>query len=315
MKLSVYIHGSSPFKPKETVEEYINLATQYENDGFHTLWFADHLIRTPDPNKGPIFETWSLISGLAMVTDNIRFGTLVSPITFRNIGVFAKMVSTIDHLSKGRITVGLGNGWFAREHEMFDIPFGSVGERMDLLKVYVVSLLQLWKGSDEITTNDQTVNLQNAYLNPQPIQVPHPPLLIGGGGEKRTLKWVAQYAQLSNFGGNLDQLEHKIAILKQHCLHVNRDFNTITKTTNRAAIIRDSKDELEQAITTYQNRLRELGMSVPSVETFSQNRLVGNPEAIAEQLKGLKTIGIDEVILTLNDRVSEQLAHELLQVI
>lgn len=311
MKLGIYIHGSSPFNPKENIAEYIKLAKRYENNGFDSLWFADHLIRTPDPNKSGLFESWSLIAGLSMITKNIRFGTLVSPVTFRNIGVFAKTVSTIDHLNQGRTIVGLGNGWFEKEHDMFDIPFGTTKSRMDLLENNIKNLIALWT-EKEVNSTDQ-IKLKNAYLNPKTVQQPHPPILIGGGGEKRTLKMVAKYAQMSNFGGIIENINHKLSILKNHCQDIGRNFNEIIPTTNRAAIIGLTQDEVEKGIKNYRNRFAELGMKVPTVDNFAKNRLVGTPEQIAEQITELKEIGIKLTILTLNDQTSEKYARKILK--
>lgn len=313
MKLGVYIHGSSPFKPKETVSEYITLAKQYETDGFDSLWFADHLIRTPDPNKSPLYEAWSLIAGLSMVTEKIRFGTLVSPITFRNIGVFAKLISTIDHLNNGRTIVGLGNGWFDREHSMFDVSFGTVKSRMDILESYLQNLIALWTDDDVTSTEQSPIKLKNAYLNPKPIQKPSPPILIGGGGEKRTLKMVAKYAQMSNFGGSIENLVHKLSVLENHCENVGRNFKEIIPTTNRAVIIGKSAEEVSISIENYRNRLGELGMTVPSLDDFGKNRLIGTPEQIAEQIAEINEIGIKMIILTINDQQSEMYAGELLR--
>ncbi len=309
MKLGLYIHGSSPFRPKESISEYIELASQYEKAGFHSLWFADHMIRTPDPNKSPLYETWSLISGLSMVTDKIKLGTLVSPVTFRNIGLFAKMISTIDHLSNGRVIVGLGNGWYDKEHSIFNIPFDSLGKRMDLLESYVINLIALW--TQDLVTSSGIITLKNAYLNPQPIQK-YPPILIGGGGEKRTLKMVAKYAQMSNFGGSVEVLQHKLTVLENHCSDVGRDFYDIITTCNRAAIIGKNKEDTKLAIDKYRLRLSKLGMNVPSLNDFGKNRLVGTLSEIGEQMDRLKEIGINILILTLNDAQSEKHASELI---
>lgn len=311
MKLSVYIHGSSPFNPKTTIDEYIKLAQKYENDGFDTLWFADHLIRTPDPNKSPLFEAWSLISALAMVTKKIRFGTMVTPVTFRNLGLFAKMISTIDHISDGRITVGLGNGWYEKEHQMFDLEFGTMQQRMTTLEHWLQDLLSLWNADATTLINGHI--LKNAYLNPKPIQQPHPPILIGGGGEKITLKYVAKYAQMSNFGGSIETLQNKISVLEGHCDNLGRNISDITTTTNMAAIIGLNEKEVNVSVEEYRTKLKDFGYNVPSLDDFAKNRLVGTPEQILEQIDIRKEIGIKMINLTINDKRSEDLAGSLIK--
>lgn len=306
MKLGVYIHGSSPFHPKESFDEYKRLTNYYEHIGIDTLWFADHLIRTPDPNKSGLFETWSLIAGLSTITDKIKFGTMVTPITFRNIGVFAKMISTIDHMSKGRIIVGLGTGWQNKEHNMFDIDFPNLKQRFLMLEDYVKGLLELWMPGDTVEYQSDSINLKDAYLNPQSYQRPHPPILIGGSGEQKTLKLVAQYAQMSNFSGNNEALVHKLSILEKHCEDIGRDFNEITPTTNMAAIIGLTQDEVEEGVRNYRGRFVELGMQAPAIETFAKNRLVGTPEDVNNRVKELEELGIKSVNITINDLKSEQ---------
>ncbi len=311
MKLSVYLHGSSPFNPKTTIEEYVNLATKYEKYGLDTLFFADHLIRTPDPNKSPLYETWTLMSALAMVTKRIRFGTMVTPVTFRNIGVFAKMISTIDHISNGRVTVGLGNGWYQKEHEMFSLEFGTMRERMTTLEYWLQDLMLLWKAEE--TTNVSGNILKNAYLNPKPLQKPHPPILIGGGGEKVTLKYVAKYAQMSNFGGSIETLQNKINVLEKHCDNAGRKLSDITITTNMAAIIGSTENEVNESVEIYRTKLAEFGQKVPSLDDFKKNRLVGTPEQIMEQIDLREDIGINMINLTINDKRSEDLVVNLIK--
>lgn len=311
MKLGVYIHGSSPFNPKTNVDDYINLAKMYEGYGIDTLWFADHLIRTPDPHKSPLFESWSLITALSMVTEKIRFGTMVTPVTFRNIGLFAKMISTIDHLSNGRITVGLGNGWYQKEHDMFAIPFETTGWRMDMLRHWLEDLLSLWTAdAGEIVSGNI---IKNAYLNPKPLQQPHPPILIGGAGEKVTLKYVAKYAQMSNFGGSIEDLQHKIGILNNHCEKIGRNIKEITITTNMAAIIGENQAEVDLGVKKYREKLGEMNSNIPSIEDFKRNRLVGTPEEIIGQIELREEIGIDMINLTINDNKSETLAGRLIK--
>ncbi|MCE7736680.1 MAG: LLM class flavin-dependent oxidoreductase [Candidatus Heimdallarchaeota archaeon] len=313
MKLGVYIHGSSPFHPKESFDEYKRLTKYYENIGIETLWFADHLIRTPDPNKSGLFETWSLIAGLSTITDKIKFGTMVTPITYRNIGVFAKMISTIDHMSKGRIIVGLGTGWYNKEHQMFNINYPTLKQRFVMLEDYVKGLLALWMSEDTVEYQSDSIELNAAYLNPQSYQRPHPPILIGGSGEQKTLKLVAKYAQMSNFSGNNETLVHKLSILKGHCEAIGRDFNEITPTTNMAAIIGLTKDEVEEGIKNYRKRFVELGMRAPAKETFAKNRLVGTPEEVCNRVKELENLGIKAVNITINDSKSEQYLSDVVK--
>ncbi|OLS25016.1 MAG: Pyrimidine monooxygenase RutA [Candidatus Heimdallarchaeota archaeon LC_2] len=313
MKLGVYIHGSSPFNPKVTFDEYSQLAIFYENAGVETLWFADHLIRTPDPNESPLFETWSLIAGLSTITETIKFGTMVSPVTFRNIGLFAKMISTIDHMSNGRIIVGLGSGWYEKEHEMFDLQYPDLKTRSKLLEDSIEALIQLWTSPNKVNFQSDSFTLKNAYLNPKPIQKPHPPILIGGGGEKITLLQVAKYAQMSNFSGNIETIKHKLTVLKNHCSNIGRNYDEIIPTINMAAVIGKNQGEVEIGVEQYRDRFLQLGMTPPSLSGFADNRLVGTPEQIGEQIDKLKIIGVKEINITINDKTSEKYLPEVIK--
>ena len=311
MRLGVYIHGSSPFRPKESIQEYYDLALKFEKLGCDTLWFADHLIRTPDPNRAPLYETWALISAIAARTSKIRLGTMVTPITFRNLGYFAKMITTIDHISEGRVIAGLGTGWYEKEHTIFNIPLPPLKERFKLLEETLVLLKQLWMDESVTSPSDFTIKLKDAYINPKPKARPHPPILIGGSGEKKTLKFVARYAQMANFGGTEETIRQKIEVLKNHCNIENRDFGDILVTTNRAIVMGEDEQEVEIGIQNYCARFTELGMNPPDRSSFRANRLVGTPSQVKSQLQNLEDLGVGMVNLTINDSRTEELLSDL----
>ncbi|MFX0066467.1 MAG: LLM class flavin-dependent oxidoreductase [Candidatus Hermodarchaeota archaeon] len=311
MKFGVNIHSSSPFRPITAIEDYLKMAKKYEQDGLDSLWFADHLIRTPDPQKSDLFETWTLIAGLSIPTSKIRFGTLVTPIGFRNIGLFAKMVSTIDHLTNGRVNVGLGAGWYQREYDMFNIPFGTLKERFHLLEGYIKTLLALWKGEEY--THEESPRVSRGYLAPKPIQKPHPPILIGGGGEKRTLKLVAKYAQMSNFSATNEGIKHKLSILENHCAAVGRDFKEIEPTITRALCCGKTPEEVDEIVKWYRNRLKELRGTAPSREDFSKDRFVGTPDQIISQISEVRDLGVKHILFTINDEKSSELCGEIIK--
>ncbi len=306
MKLGVYIHGTSPFNPITYFEEYKERALKFEREGFDSLWFADHLIRTPDPGKPPVYETWSLMSALGAITSKIKFGTLVTPITFRNFGVFAKILTTVDHITNGRLIAGLGIGWYQKEHSMFGLEFRSAKERFAILDATLDAFNRLCKG--EIVDNER-LGLKQAYLNPLPIQQPLP-ILLGGSGEKKTFRLVAKYAHMSNFGGTKDQLKRKLAVLKERCDEIGRDFEEIVTTTNRALITAGDNQQLEESITNYKIRLNKPDISA---EELRSNRFIGLPSEIAEQIKELKEIGIKYITFTINDPLSYELTGDVLQ--
>ncbi|MHA2276155.1 MAG: LLM class flavin-dependent oxidoreductase, partial [Candidatus Kariarchaeaceae archaeon] len=237
----------------------------------------------------------------------------VTPVSFRNFGPFAKLMSTVDHISNGRITLGLGTGWHAQEHKMFDIDYPNIQSRYTLLEDTIRALIKLWTSDKAINFQSESIKLSGAYLNPKPVQKPHPPILIGGGGEKRTLKLVAKYAQMSNFGGNNETIFHKLSILENHCDQIGRNFNEIEPTTNMAAIIGSNDEEVNLGIRKYRKRFQELGILPPPMDTFDKNRLVGTPEQIIGRIEELSSLGIRSINITINDSQSEKYLEKIVE--
>ena len=187
-------------------------------------WLFDHFypIMTDDP-AGPCFEGWTALAYLAGITNRLRLGLMVTGNTYRHPAVLANMCATLDVVSKGRLEIGLGAAWNAAEHEAYGIDFPPLGQRMDALDeaCQVIDSLLTKPVSDFA---GQHYQLSGAFCEPKPVQQPRPPLVIGGGGEKRTLRIAAKYADQWNFPGRTgDELRAKLEILHQHCAAVGRD--------------------------------------------------------------------------------------------
>ena len=153
-----------------------------EASGLDSIWLVDHLLGTMDP-AGDVFEAWTALSYLAGVTDQVRLGHLVNCVSFRNVGVLAKMVATVDHASGGRVEIGLGAGWYQREYEAFGYEFDSPGARVAYFEEYLDALVALL-GGGPVDFDGEYIKLQGAYCRPRPVQEPHPPITIGAGGPK-----------------------------------------------------------------------------------------------------------------------------------
>lgn len=235
------------------------IATTAEAAGLASLWVMDHLFQLGEqygvvhgPAEAPMLEGYSTIAYLAGVTRRIRLGLLVTSAFYRHPGVLAKTISTIDVLAGGRAVLGLGAGWYAREAKGLGIPFPPLRERFERLEETLQIVRKMWSG-DTTPFNGHHYQLAEPLNNPQPLSQPGPPILIGGGGERRTLRLVAQYADAWNIpipsplslpafgvlaarGGSremrysLDVLERKLAILRRHCAELGRDDSAITKT-------------------------------------------------------------------------------------
>jgi len=205
---------------KRTWPEARDAAIEFDRLGFDSVWVCDHLYGVPMPNL-PILEAWSELAAVAAVTQRVELGTLVTPTFFRNPAVLAKQVATIDQISNGRVIVGLGSGWFASEYEAYGVPFPPVAERLHALEETCEVLKRLWT-DEQATFAGEHVRVQEAWCEPKPVR--RPPILIGGGGEKKLLRIVATHADIwNNLAVNQAKLGEKVEILRQRCDEVQRD--------------------------------------------------------------------------------------------
>lgn len=202
--------------------------------GLDTLWVMDHFFQL-EPMIGPadnaMLEGYTTLTYLAAITDRVRLGTLVTGVHYRTAGLLAKTVTTLDVLSEGRAWLGIGAGWYERESVGLGFPFPSTADRFEHLEETLRIVLQMWDG-DRTPIDGTHFQLAEPINSPQVLSDPRPPILIGGGGEKKTLRMVAQYADACNlfvFGGP-DELRHKLDVLKAHCERLDRDYNEISKT-------------------------------------------------------------------------------------
>ena len=208
--------------------EMVALWQELDTLGFDSAWVFDHFLPIFSDPTGPCLEGWTALSALAMVTHRVRIGVMVTGNTYRHPAVLAKMATTLDIVSNGRLNLGLGAGWFALEHQTFGLPFPAVGERLQRLDEALTMIRRLWS-EDRVTFTGRHYQLHDALLNPRPIQQPHPPVVVGANGEQVALRIVAQHANMWNAFGSPDVFRHKIAILTEHCRKIGRDPDTIEK--------------------------------------------------------------------------------------
>jgi F420-dependent oxidoreductase-like protein len=217
--------------------EVLHLAQHVEKKGYYGVWFADHFMPNDADVSGPWDESWTMIAALAAAVPRVRVGPLVSGNTYRHPAVLAKMAAQVDHVSGGRVVLGLGAGWQENEHRAYGIEFSTVGGRLARLD----EACQVIKGlftQPRTSFNGKYYQLTDAPLEPKPVQ--HPlPLLIGGGGEKVTLKIAAKYADEWNVWGNPELLRHKMEILDRHCESVGRDPRSIKRSAQALLYLSD----------------------------------------------------------------------------
>ena len=241
MKIGLQVPNFTwPGGPTGIATKLAEIATAADEAGFASLWVMDHFFqiggRNPQSGLGPaedeMLEGYSVLSYLAVITKNVKLGTMVTGVIYRYPGILAKTVTTLDVLSKGRAYLGIGAAWNEREALGLGVPFPPVAERFERLEEALQIVLQMWSGK-RMPYHGKYYQLAETLNSPQPLTKPHPPILIGGSGEKKTLRLVAQYADACNLFAAPDSevLRHKLDVLKAHCEHLGRDYATIEKTT------------------------------------------------------------------------------------
>ena len=256
--------------------------------GFDSIWTWDHLYPIVGSDDGPIFEGWLTLAAWAERTERAQIGLMVGANTFRNPALVAKMATTLDHISQGRAVLGIGGAWFENEHRAYGIEFGgSPGERLRWLEEAVKIMRGMLHG--EKPSGDRFYTAREVRNDPMPVQ-PRLPLLIGGGGEKRTLRIVARYADACNVGGGFDNVKRKDEILREHCAAVGRDESEIERTVGMGmCVIRDDPAEAERVAASIFERN---GNAQPW-----KNQLLGTPEMVAESMRPFLDIGFRHFII------------------
>ncbi len=237
-----------PGSPANIGAKLGEIARAADDAGFSSLWVMDHFFQMQsfsDPHD-PMLESYTAQSFMAAQTKHIKHGVMVTGGFYRFPGILIKTVNTLDVLSGGRAYFGIGAGWYEREAHGLGVPFPPTGERIARLEEIVQIALHMWRG-DETPFKGKFYQLDEPISRPQPLSQPHPPILIGGGGEKKTLRLVAQYADACNLfagPGTLDGLRHKLEVLRQHCDDVGRNYDDIEKTTLSGALPDQTSEQI-----------------------------------------------------------------------
>jgi len=271
---------------------YEDAARRVDELGYDHLWAWDHLYAIFGDPLQPIFEGWMSLAAWAKVTQRARLGLLVGANTFRNPGLAAKLATTLDHLSDGRAILGIGGAWFETEHHANGIEFGrGVGERLDWMDEAAAAMRTLLDGGTVTSPPDGHYQFDDLLLLPRPIQ-PRLPIMIGGGGEKKTLRSVARYADMWNAMGTPEVLRHKDEVLRAHCEAVGRDQAEIERTAGCKPIIRDTPAEARRVWEAQMAHNRTPMSDVEDDDTF----WVGTPEQVAAEMRARTELGFHTFI-------------------
>jgi len=291
---------------REMFEHVADLAVAGEQAGFESVWVMDHFWQLP-PLGGPtqpMLEAYTLLGGLAARTRRVKLGTLVTGVTYRNPALLAKMVTTLDIVSSGRAMLGLGAAWYEEEHEALGFDFPPARERLDRLE----DALQICRAMFTEETPSfagKHYRIDKALNIPRPLQENGPRIMVGGSGEKRTLRLVAQYADMCNINGSPDTIRHLLEVLRGHCADVGRDPAEVTTTRLGSLFLTSSAEEAEQT----SGFLRDAAGA-----DFEERFTVGDPGAVIDQVGALVDAGLDELIFNLPfaDPATVRRAGELL---
>lgn len=256
--------------------------------GFDHAWIDDHLLNDEGDPDAPKLEGWTTLAALAAVTSRIRLGLMVAANTFRNPGLTAKLATTLDHVSGGRAILGIGAGWFAREHEAYGIEFGAgFGERLDRLGEAVPLIRRLLDG-ERVTHAGRYYTMRDAVCAPRPVQ-PRLPILVGGSGPRKTLPLVAAHADLWNAYGTPEQIAASDAILRAACAAVGRDPESIVRTANANVVIRDTQADADAAWERWLDR------HTPEADERGRE-LVGTPDSVVATLRRYRAVGVRDAV-------------------
>jgi len=257
--------------------------------GYDTAWTFDHFIPIFTDPKGPCLEGWITLAALAAHTRRVRLGTLVTGNTYRHPAVLANMAATLDHVSGGRLEFGIGAAWFEQEHAAYGISYPSIGTRMSMLDESLRIIKAMWT-ENAPSFEGKHYHVKDALCEPKPLQKPHPPILIGGGGEKKTLRLVARHAQMWNGFGSPEVFRRKIAILADHCRAEGTNVDAIEKSVLIRVAVTDDREKVRRMVAREsQNR------GLPEEEA-RRWILAGNPEEVSALVQDFVDAGVTHLI-------------------
>ncbi|HEV3450031.1 MAG TPA: TIGR03560 family F420-dependent LLM class oxidoreductase [Acidimicrobiia bacterium] len=274
----------------------VALAQQAEQLGYEHLWVYDHVETVPRREPTHVFEAFTTLAALSQRTATIRLGQLVTCAAYRNAGLLAKEAAGLDVLSGGRLILGLGGGWYDREYQAYGYEFPSARERLEILDETVQAVRALWS-EPTVTFVGKHVRLDGAYCDPKPLQA-RPPIWIGGGGERVTLRIAAASADATNWQVGLDEFVHKSEVLRRHCADVGRPFEDIVRTHAPDCRLFASEGELRAWLAS-EDGGNLWGREDP--EGYVRDNFVGTVEQVTDKVQAFVDAGCREFVLWFRD--------------
>jgi F420-dependent oxidoreductase-like protein len=276
--------------PVEKFETMSRCAKEAEQAGFDAIWVYDHFHTVPTPQLETTFECWTSMAALARDTSRIRLGQMVTCNGYRSPSLLAKMASCVDVMSRGRLILGIGAGWYQHEYEAYGYDYPETPERLRMLREALQVVKALWT-QEQAQFDGHYYHLRGAINEPKPVQKPHPPIWIGGVGEKVTLKLVAQYGDGCNFNADVETVRHKLDVLREHCQTVGRDYDSVLKTIEFYTILGDRR-EVDRVVS---DTARRTGQEEGFIRSWYP--WFGDAEHVAQGIREYVEAGIEYVIV------------------
>ncbi len=285
-----------------TWEAARDAAQDAERLGFESVWLIDHLLGFP--SDAPIFEAWTELSAIAAVTSRVRLGVHVLCNGFRSPALLAKMAATLDQISAGRLEFGIGAGWYQGEFDAYGFDFPGAGERLRRLDEALDLVRRLWT-EERVTHAGACYRTSAATCRPRPVQQPHPPIMVGAGGEKVALRVVARHATTWNVMAiHAGEIARKREVLRRHCAEIGRDPDEIRISLQTAAIVCESEAEAER-------RRKEAGGAFALFGDLRAHALFGTAEQACEQVRRYQALGVSHFIVWVPERWRGETAERL----
>lgn len=288
-----------------------SVAGAIERLGYDSLWVYDHFHTTPLPSQEATHEAWTLMAALAAATSRVRLGQMCTCVSYRQPAYLAKVAATVDVISGGRLNLGIGAGWYQHEYAGYGYEFPRPAVRIGQLREAIEIMRRLWT-EDEVHYHGEHYHLQGAICRPKPLQQPHIPIWVAGGGEQLTLRVAARYASYTNFGGPPEEFTRRSAILAGHCREAGTDFAAIVRSTNLFVVCRETEPEVTEALAAIRDRYRRVVPEDQAEQATAVYRdMAGTPEQLAERLRPWAEAGLGYAIVYFPDAAKDAAGMEL----
>jgi F420-dependent oxidoreductase-like protein len=302
--------------PEQHWEVMSGLASYADDSAWESLWVYDHFHTVPMPTDEATHEAWTLMSAYGATTSRIKLGQMCTAMSYRNPAYLAKVAATVDVISGGRLQMGIGAGWYEHEWRAYGYGFPPAGVRLERLEEGVQIMRDAWRDG-RATFNGKHYQVDGAIVQPKPLQPGGIPLWIAGGGERKTLRIAAKYAQYTNYTAEPEAFAHKSEILAKHCREVGTDFDAIVRSANFNAVVGSSEADVKDRMERIRARLVPYvgdGAADATVTAISgPDSATGTPEQVVERLQHMRDLGCGYAICYFPEAAYDRSGIELFE--